>query len=356
YELLPYLYSLFDESSASGAPILRPLVYEFQDDEAAQTVADEAMLGPSLLVAPVVSAKDALGGRTVVLPKGRWFEVHSGAALEGGRTVTVSAAPDALPADALPMFVRDGAIIPRADVGSNVASARGGALYLDAFPGAAADAQSSFTLREDDGGAKGAPSRITFRLARTASGARLSASAREGGFAAAHARVVVRVRRVDHDPTAVTLDGVALIRAPSAAALTAGAFAWDANDRAVVVALADRFPFSLDLAFDPALASDGEVDVPIRVKVPAGTPSTTAIHVASSRAGWVHAPLARTGDEATGTLRIPRGAYTSFKISRGDWPTVEKGEACAEVGNRRALGAATRPIVVRVTSWADRCP
>ena len=151
YELMPYLYSVFDESSQTGAPVLRPLVFEFQDDEAAQVVADEAMLGASLLVAPVLAPASGDGAqlsRAVVLPKGRWFEFRSGAVFEGGRTITVAAAPDPLPKDALPVFAREGAIIARAEVGANVAAARGGPLLLDAFPGATA---SSFVLREDDG-------------------------------------------------------------------------------------------------------------------------------------------------------------------------------------------------------------
>ena len=112
----------------------------------------------------------------------------------------------------------------------------------------------------------------------------------------------------------------------------------------------------LEVAIDPKLEADGDVDVPLRVKLPPGTPATTPISVASSHAGWVHAALVRSGDEATGTLRIPRGGYTSFKIARGGWPTVEKGDSCAELDNRRALGAATRVVSVSVSAWADGCP
>ncbi len=255
---MPYLYSVFDESSVSGAPVLRPLVYEFQDDEAAQTVADEAMLGPSLLVAPILGTKDAQG-RAVSLPKGRWFELRSGAVLEGGTPVLVSAAPDPLPPDALPMFARAGAIVPSTVVGTNVASARGAVLTLDAFPDASPSAKSSFTLREDDGTTSAALSRITFTLARTATGLRFEASAREGAFVAAHAAVVVRLRRVDHAPTSVKLDGAPL--APSR-------YTWDANDRTLVVPLTDHVPFALDVAYDAALAADGEVDVPAPREAP----------------------------------------------------------------------------------------
>lgn len=355
YELMPYLYSVFDESARTGAPVLRPLVFEFQDDETVQTVGDEAMLGASLLVAPVLS-KDAQASRSVVLPKGRWYDFRSGAVLEGGKSISVAATPDPLPKDALPVFAREGAIVPRAVVGANVAAAHGGPLMLDAFPGAT---KSTFTMREDDGTTAASLSRITFSTSRTAGGARFEASAREGTYVAPHSRIVLRVRRVDHDVTSVKVDGTELARVPSSvseSAMPLGSFTWDATDRALVVALPSQFPFALDATFDTKLEVDGDVDVPLRVKVPAGTPTTSAIHVASSHAAWAHAPLVRTGDEATGTLRVPRGGYTSFKITRGGWPTVEKGDACAEVDNRRAFGAATRAVLVTVTAWADRCP
>jgi alpha-glucosidase len=343
YELMPYLYSVFDESTRTGAPVLRPLVFELQDDESTYDVADEAMLGPSLLVAPIVS-KDAQASRAVVLPKGRWFDFRSGAVFEGGQTITLAATPDPLPKDALPMFAREGAIVARAEVGANVAAARGGALFLDAFPG---PTKSSFTLREDDGTTAATLSRITFTTSRSDTAIRFEASAREGAFVAPHSQVVVRLRRVDHAVASVMLDG---------APLPASSFAWDANDRALAVTLPNKVPFALDVVSDAKLEPDGDVDVPLRVKLPAGTPATTPIHVASSRAGWVHVPLVRAGAEATGTMRIPRGGYASFKITRGSWPTVEKGDSCVELDNRRAQGAATRPILVTVTAWADTCP
>ena len=185
-------------------------------------------------------------------------------------------------------------------------------------------------MREDDGSTSPILSRITFSLARTATGARFEASAREGAFVAPHARILVRVRRVDHDPSSVKLDGVALARAASAESPPPGSYAWDANDRSIVVSLADRYPFAVDLTYDATLAVEG--DVPLRVSVPAGTPTTTAIHVASARGGWVHTALTRTGDQGVGTPRIPRGGYTSFRNSRGSRSTGKNNPDKATIG------------------------
>lgn len=352
YELYPYLYSTFREASETGAPVLRPLVFEFQDDPRTHTTVDAAMLGPSLLVAPILTKGAA--SRRVYLPAGRWFELASGAAYTGGAEVEITSAPEPLPSDALPVFAREGAIVPRVAPTDRIGTGlRKGDLLVDVFPG---PARSSFALYEDDGAAAPKAALRTFTAEPTATGARISATAREGALPPTGKAIVLRLRRADRGLGDASLDGAALPRA-SAASLVAPGVAYDDADRAVVVAVPDApGAFSIDVTYDRALDADGTVTVPIRVTVPAGTPTTTPIHVAASSAGWTHAPLARTGDVAEGTIRAPRGAFVFFKITRGGWSTVEKGAGCAEVANRHAL-ASTRPrIEARVTTWADQCP
>src|SRR4029453_15480010 len=77
YRLLPYLYSLAAAASRTAPPPPRPLVWEFPDDPATETLADQAMLGPSLLAAPVLTPGTT--SRPVYLPAGRWYELHSAA-------------------------------------------------------------------------------------------------------------------------------------------------------------------------------------------------------------------------------------------------------------------------------------
>ncbi len=52
YDLLPYLYTQFYLSSIEGAPILRPLWFDFPNDTSYSNLETQFMLGPSLLVAP----------------------------------------------------------------------------------------------------------------------------------------------------------------------------------------------------------------------------------------------------------------------------------------------------------------
>jgi alpha-glucosidase len=346
YELLPYLYSVVAEASRSGEPVLSPLVYHFEDDATSRGVGDEAMLGPWVLTAPVVT-KGATA-RSVYLPPGRWFDAYGGAVVEGGRTIDVSTAPDALPLVALPLFVREGGIVPRSDLRQWTSERPTDPLYLDAWPGAAA---SSFVLYDDDGASlaheSGAFARVTFTIQRTTTGATVRASAREGSFVPPKRTLVVRVRPVDRPVTAATLDG------------TPAAYHWDANDRSATVTLDDRAPFELNLTFDPTLAAEPtRVRVPIRVNVPPGTPETTPISVAVSSSGWAHVPLTRAPGAlvAQGEIDAPRGAWLLFKVTRGSWATVEKGVGCVERMNRGAPARALPGVEVTVSAWADRCP
>ena len=102
--LMPYLYTLAHEASRSGAPLVRPLFWEYPDRQELRDVDDQFLLGPLLLVAPVVD--EGATQRQVVLPPGRWFDFWTEQVVEGGATIAAAA-----PLDRIPIFVRDGAAL-----------------------------------------------------------------------------------------------------------------------------------------------------------------------------------------------------------------------------------------------------
>lgn len=187
YRLLAYLYSLAFEAAQTGAPILRPLVYEFQDDPAVHAMGDEAMLGPWLLCAPVL--EEGATARRVYLPPGRWLDLASGAVLEGRRTLDV-----AVTLGSIPTFLRAGAVLPTIDVMAWSDREAIRTLTFDLFPG---DAASSFTLYEDDGDgpalASGTYSRVEVRLERVHGALCFGTAARTGRAAPHNRRFVVRL-------------------------------------------------------------------------------------------------------------------------------------------------------------------
>lgn len=100
--LLPYLKTLAEEAHCMGLPLQRPLFLHFEDDPRAYETQSVYLLGPDLLVAPVIEP-----GRkdwTVYLPAGAdWTHLWSGASHSGGSTVKVEA-----PIGAPPAFWRKG--------------------------------------------------------------------------------------------------------------------------------------------------------------------------------------------------------------------------------------------------------
>ncbi|MCR5137125.1 MAG: DUF4968 domain-containing protein [Oscillospiraceae bacterium] len=143
YRLAPYLYSAEYEASQTGAPIMRALVYEFQDDEQVWDESFEFLYGRDILVANVI--EPGATTRKVYLPKGcKWYDWNDNfREYEGGRTVEV---PVTL--ETIPLFIREGAVIPMADNQlMSMANDHMTDLHLTLAPGG----ERRYTLYDDDG-------------------------------------------------------------------------------------------------------------------------------------------------------------------------------------------------------------
>lgn len=100
--LRPYIRECMRQASLTGAPIMRPLFFDFNGDEMAWETEDEYMFGPDILVAPVMEEK--VTQRSVYLPAGAaWTDANTGEVYRGGQSVVVPA-----PLDIIPVFFRDG--------------------------------------------------------------------------------------------------------------------------------------------------------------------------------------------------------------------------------------------------------
>jgi alpha-glucosidase len=306
YRLLPYIYSLADEAARTGAPLLRPLVWEFQSDPEVATLADQAMLGPSLLVAPAVTQGATM--RSVYLPAGRWYELASDAIVHGPTTIEVP-----LRVAALPIYVREGAIIP--------STGDGNALVVDLYPGST---PTRFTLLHDD-------ARTTIELDPVTDGTRVTITPARA--------LELRVHRIDGQVAGVDADG------------TSAPYVHDANARTLSLATTAS---TVTLRYDGAFADlRPTVTVTFEVRVPAGTPANVPIYLASSATGWTHQPLTWVAPGvARGTLTATSGEWLDYKLTRGSWDTVEKLGDCAEAPNRTRIASATL-VVDTVERWRD---
>lgn len=199
YQLLPYLYTLFAEARATGAPIMRPLLWHHQNDPVAVACGDQFLLGRNLLVAPVV--RQGALARSVYLPNDTWFDFWSGEKLTGGRHVVADA-----PAETIPLFVRAGTILPLAEPQQYVGEASMDIINLHFWPGGTGE----LNWYEDDGATQayesGACLRRRISSATRGKTLRVTFGAEEGTFTSRVAvwRIVVWGAR---KPARLTVNG-----------------------------------------------------------------------------------------------------------------------------------------------------
>jgi alpha-glucosidase len=198
--LLPYLYGIFRESEHCGAPVWRPLFYEFPDDPQAARVEDQILLGHSLMIAPVVER--GAREREVYLPEGAWFSWHDDARYIGPRRIRVAA-----PLDHLPLFARAGSIVPTQSPIEHVDQSPAEPCVLEVFPGNDATGE----LVEDDGETigyqRGEVARSGLRLwDRRGGRLRVEVGPREGAYEIPERTLQVRIRACP-PPEFVYLDG-----------------------------------------------------------------------------------------------------------------------------------------------------
>ena len=149
YALIPYIYSYEHARHADGVGLVRPLLFDWPQDANVRNDVDSWLFGDWLLVSPVVEQGQT--AKDIYLPAGRWTDWFSGKTYDGGQTIRL--AIDSKTWSDIPLFVRDGAIIPtRADPVDYVDERPLTELDVDVFPAAQC---STFDYYDDDGNTYG---------------------------------------------------------------------------------------------------------------------------------------------------------------------------------------------------------
>jgi alpha-glucosidase (family GH31 glycosyl hydrolase) len=144
YSLIPYIYSYEYHAHADGVGVVRPLQFVYPNDAAQRDRMDAWMFGDYLLVSPIVDQGQTV--KHLQLPHGRWINWFDGKAYDGDREITLSV--DAANWSDIPLFVREGAIIPQQPVMDYVGQHPVTTLDVQVFP---SDAESHFDVYDDDG-------------------------------------------------------------------------------------------------------------------------------------------------------------------------------------------------------------
>lgn len=126
YQLLPYLYTMFWNYVNDGTPMLKPLVYFDQEDMHTHYRTDEFIFGNQILVCPILEPNAQ--GRRMYLPKGNWYNYWTNELVEGKRELWVSTK-----FDEIPVFVKEGSIIPKYPVQQYVGEMQFDELTLDVY-------------------------------------------------------------------------------------------------------------------------------------------------------------------------------------------------------------------------------
>jgi alpha-glucosidase (family GH31 glycosyl hydrolase) len=129
-QLFPYIYSYAHRSRIEGKTMIGKIpgqLYEY-------------MFGDEILVAPVYEKGATI--QKVFLPDGKWVNYWTGEQVRGNTGHTVAA-----PINQIPLFIRQGAIIPMRQYASSVERGNNNTLMLHIYPGE----NGKFSLVEDDG-------------------------------------------------------------------------------------------------------------------------------------------------------------------------------------------------------------
>ncbi|NCD72109.1 glycoside hydrolase family 31 protein [Mucilaginibacter agri] len=142
YQLLPYIYSTFYESTQSGMPVVRSLAinYTFDPKVMDATFQNQYEFGNAFMVAPFESGKEY--GK-IYLPQGTWYDLYTGSVEKGGQEKIVP-----LTISKLPVYVKGGSIIPMQSLVQTTAEQPTDTLDIHVYNGSTAN---SMVYYEDDG-------------------------------------------------------------------------------------------------------------------------------------------------------------------------------------------------------------
>lgn len=153
YKLMPYIYSMAGKVWKDDYTILRLLAFDFSEDKKAREISDQYMFGDSLMVCPVtkpmyydvgsIPIEGVDKSREVYLPIGAgWYDFWTGNFYQGGQTIIADS-----PIDKIPLFVKEGSIIPTTEVVEYVNQDPNAPLDIHVYTGNDAE----FEIYEDEG-------------------------------------------------------------------------------------------------------------------------------------------------------------------------------------------------------------
>lgn len=123
YTLLPYIYTLFHQAHTTGSTVMRALAWEFPNEPQLAGVDTQFMLGPNILVTPVLEPQVSTvnGVFPGVIDGESWYDWYTGARVnaQAGVNTTISA-----PLGHIPVYIRGGSVLPTQEPGYTTYASR----------------------------------------------------------------------------------------------------------------------------------------------------------------------------------------------------------------------------------------
>ena len=145
YELVPYVYSEMKRCLDTGISLLKPMYYEYPDDDRAYTAKFQYFFGDHMLVSPIAEPSHPdteMVKHKTWLPEGPWIDVALGKQVTGDLWYQESYL-----ISETPVFVRPGTVIPGQFDAYRLTEGGIKNLLITAYPGG----NGEYTLYEDDG-------------------------------------------------------------------------------------------------------------------------------------------------------------------------------------------------------------
>ncbi len=145
HSLIPYLYSMAWKNHDDGTVLVHPMYYLRPEDDRAYLCPNQYTFGSELVVAPFISPVDkdtCLSRQVIWLPEGAWYGFFENHYYSGDSWHALYGA-----INEIPVFAREGAIVPLAEMSGWAGIDNPDKLVVHIFPGRS----NQFNLYEDDG-------------------------------------------------------------------------------------------------------------------------------------------------------------------------------------------------------------
>lgn len=139
YTLMPYIYSEAWQVTREGKALMSPMAYYYPHDKSVWNIKYQFMFGKSMMICPVTEYKAR--ERQVYLPEGNWYDYWTNELISGGKEITSAA-----DLKSLPVFVKEGSIIPTGPKLQYATQPSEKPLLLKVYPGK----DAFYTLYFDD--------------------------------------------------------------------------------------------------------------------------------------------------------------------------------------------------------------